>query len=315
MADKKKMGAIALTCVVAASLVAYLLLSEETGAVCNRQAIGLEDNAPLELAAILNEDCMKHFMKENPDRIPAALVDFKYPTLLLDAEPQDDVFALFQAAIFSGERSFFENDLSIRERLSKMRQTAEISSMIDFVVASQTETAAGYVPNDMERFLTFLPVWKNAVGQTLFLDHCADYDCAGHITSCPVRLGLSDKAALVEGDRSLAETIALCPIAHDWENGQQWFTALRQAGVVDTTCSVTTQVNAALNDGRSIENACFSQENQIGDYSDNTSSDVVTFIKQKVQTDVPKTINAQSLEIIIRFSPEIAEYLMTLQGD
>lgn len=291
--------------------IGFLLLPRQEAAVCLPEDIGLQASAPLELAALLNEDCMRAYAREAPDRLPDALLDFGYPTLLLETEPRVDVLALFVGAVTSGQRSFFANDRAILGRLADMRQSAQIEEISDFVAASQPETHAAYTPYDMERFLRFLPVWQNPEGQARLIDHCKEFDCAESRTVCPGALALSDKLALVSGDQTLIDIIGLCPVGADWQADAAWITTLRKAGVVDTTCAISTQVNAALNDGLSLEEPCFTQDRQIGDYAGYASGDVATFLKRKVQTGMPEVINAASLEIMFQFSPAITEYIAT----
>lgn len=291
----------------------FVLRPDTEEASCNRQKAGLEPDTPLELAAILDEDCMRLYAREAPDRLPEAFLDFSYPTLLLETENRQDVLNLFTMAVASGERHFFADDPEILNRLRDMRRTAQIEEIIDFAAASQIRSQATHDLYDMERFLEYVDVWENPAGQSLFSEMCQSHDCAISETICPNSLGLSDKLALVEGNSTLAETIALCPRGQDFESDREWFTALRRAGVVDTTCTVTTQLNAVLNDGLSLEEPCFGPMRQIGDYSGNTPGDVVRFIERKVRTGHPEMLNAESLEIVFRFSPDIARYIAANQ--
>ena len=132
---------------------------------------------------------------------------------------------------------------------------------------------------------------------------CDDLDCSVGETVCENHVGLGDKLALSRGDMTLDTLIGKCPVTRDW------VLALRRAGVVDTSCSLTLQLNAARIDTRVLTQGCFPGDTQLRDYDAFTPSDAVTFLREWVKSGGERRVDSRSLSYIASLFPDSAGYV------
>lgn len=297
-----------LTCIVAAISFSWFERTRHVP-VCERAAIGLDDTVPIILAAILDEACALEHRERDPSTFPDAFVDFGYPSVLLEEVPQDQALELFYQVVDAGERDFFARDAKIVNLLSSAEYAAKFSTFLDFTVASQPNLWSTYEPQSEAEFLRALPIFQDEDGREFFTKACENFACDQDMTICPQQLGLSDKLALALGHASLVNVIGQCGELTDYQRFFEWYPALRRAGVVDTKCSLTLQINDASIDPMNLTRACFSDGRQLGDYSAFTNGDIVAFVRGVVGAGNSVPLAADTLMAIEKYSPDLAAYL------
>lgn len=269
---------------------------------CDLAELGLSRDAPLEFGAILSRDCASRYVAEIPDRAAGMMLTFGYPSLLFDYVPQKDALQVISGAMGEGDRGFFAYDEEILARLNALPKSPEIQKIKYFLTLAPRAEAPPQSP-DTAWGLSVLPIWEDAEAATLFVQGCQTIDCQDSRTSCPGEVGLRDKLKLARGDMRLSDVIALCPIS------REWILALRRAGVVDTFCTSTLQVNAALNDIAFLERGCFPEDVQLHYYDALTPNDAVMFLRDRFARQALDEIDKPSLDYVANYFPGTAAYL------
>ncbi|MFP7675711.1 hypothetical protein ACG74X_20445 [Marivita sp. S0852] len=271
--------------------------SADDDASCDPKGAGLAVGAPLELQALFDIDCARSLVTVRGETGAALASDLGYPTLLLEMRPHDEAIAFLQAVAEQGDRGFFAFDPLIAERL---REGGAPENLQAFVASATPRSEGAETTPDM------IDVFSNSAANDDLIALCQSADCDGEPTICPGLLALSDKLALAEGRVSLRETLRLCPPSFEW------ILALRRAGVVDTSCSSTLQVNLAMANIDKLQVPCFDQGTALADLPARTSSDAIRLLRQRLVAGVP--IAAEDLQIVSSVLPEAARYLENLQG-
>ena len=85
----------------------------------------------------------------------------------------------------------------------------------------------------------------------------------------------------------------------------EWLRSLRRAGLIDTTCSSSFQINGVLQGLLPLDAPCFDPQRGLGPFSVASPTDTVRFLRQTrgMQPD------AATLGVVAGYFPEIAAYL------
>lgn len=275
---------------------------------CDRETHGLPPEAPLEMAAMFDRNCAIEFIEQSDRNAVELARTLGYPSLLFGRMSVTDIETLMKLAVDAGDRSFFEKDPVILQRLEDMNTSGgDLSEVIDFV-ASMKPSAQLLEGGDATKRLGYLPIWQSTENANFLIQACEKVDCETQTTSCDSNVGLSDKLALAQGRLGLATLIKKCSATPERPG---WLVALRRAGVVDTECSPTLQVNAALSDLNILLESCFPTNKQLRDYSALTGSDAVSFIRQWSARGRTESVDAKSLKYIMQYFPKTAEFVAT----
>jgi len=293
--------------------VTFLVLAGGNGAACDRTAVGLEEDAPLVLAAMLDDDCLRAYLDDEPGSARDALINFGRPLVVLERLESAAATELLNVQVTWGERSLLSGGAALVAALRDHRRSDEMEKVIDFVAANDASLRQSYEPFDQAFFLRSIPIWQDPEGQAFLEQACADFDCVSDVTVCPRVVGLADKLAVVRQETTAtrvwqqcdAFTADLGPSIFDWAS------AMRLSGIVDTTCSFTLQMSAVRDAPELLESPCFGDGRQIGSYASVGSTDYVIFIKRKAVSGEPEQIDAASLTSIATHYPEIARYFAT----
>jgi hypothetical protein len=275
---------------------------------CDRETHGLPPEAPLEMAAMFDRNCAIEFIEQSDRNAVELARTLGYPSLLFGRMSVTDIETLMKLAVDAGDRSFFEKDPVILQRLEDMNTSGgDLTEVIDFV-ASMKPSDELLEGGDITKRLGYLPIWQSTENANFLIQACAKVDCETQTTSCDGNVGLSDKLALAQGRLGLATLIKKCSATPERPG---WLVALRRAGVVDTECSTALQISAALTDPETLLAGCFTKHMQPGNYRSKTSSDIVDFIHEWITVGRPFKVSGKTLEYIMRYFPKTAEFVAT----
>ncbi|MBL3560153.1 hypothetical protein [Rhodovulum sulfidophilum] len=300
------------TILVATALLVFTgiaaMLGQQAGqeieaSACNTAELGLSGDAPLELGAIFSRYCARLYVEETPDEAPRLIITLGYPSLLFDYLTEREALQVISGAMNDGDRGFFAQDSEILARLNALSRSPEIEKIEAFLQFLPPGDAPSQSPDSAWR-LSVLPIWDDAKTAALFVQGCETVDCQASRTSCPGEVGLIDKLKLAQGDARLSDVAALCPISHEW------ILALRRAGIVDTFCTSTLQVNAAMNDIETLERGCFPEDMQLMSYDALTPNDAVMFLRERFARQALAEIDMPSLDYVANYFPSAAAYLL-----
>ncbi|MCO6383055.1 hypothetical protein [Oceanicola sp. 502str15] len=262
---------------------------------CDRAAAGVDEAAPLELAAIHDYDCARVFLAENDDRAAALAADLGYPSLAEEYASSSDYETLVIGAVDAGDRGFFAADPKALEATAEGEGAGFVQAIFDpaGALAGASEPA---------EVLHGLDIWNNDDNAALLVENCAAAGCESDATSCPSRLGLADKVKIASGAMGTADAVALC------EPSFEWILALRRAGVVDTLCSASLQVNAGMADQAYLAGPCYPDGMAISEFRTWASADTARFLRAHAGEPISALIDADAAEMIEPGYPALAAF-------
>ncbi len=263
-------------------------VNKNEGFICDRTVDGIARDVPLELAAMLDRNCAAVYVAQSEAPVRTAF-DLNYPSLAYNHVSQpENVDAVIESAVTQGDRGFFMSDPAILDMLEEGEVADFVRTIFDPATANNAAT------------LHVLPLWQSPENAAQFLSACKNIDCTEDKTICPTRVGLADKLRLAGGDVTLADIVNTCKISFDW------ILALRRAGLLDTTCSSTLQVNRITGDPSRFEEPCFGSNFSVL-AEPAVSNDLVRLIQQKGII----TLDGESLKVLARSYPKAADFLAT----
>jgi hypothetical protein len=263
---------------------------------CTANAIDLPDGAPPELFAVLSQSCATFLADSDEDTRLTLAQDYGYPSLLWDDFPTEDVLDSWAAIAAEGDHEYFRHDQKIQEIVMKSDASEPLKA---FVFASTSEVAPPPPEIDLKLWALALPIWENGVVASKLVDACIGDQCRGKPTLCAGDVGLDDKLLVAKGSKLLADLVDDCPMTDGW------LRALRRAGLLDTTCTSTLQINRVLNDGLGPTEVCFSDPLADRQEMVTTSADVVRQLRRVLTAD-PQAVPSQD------FLAELALYFPTI---
>lgn len=261
----------------------------------------LPGEPPALLTALLSPDCFQAAMPRPMD--PRTAMDFGFPSLLFTLLPEAEAVEIVSLARQEGDRGFLAADPGMLQRLDSLPPP-----VADFVAASlapEQALSAGRAGTDV---LMALPLWGRPENARLLAGHCAAHDCQPAPSRCPDRVGLSDKLAVATGEMTLQQAQGLCAPSFEW------LRALRQAGLVDTSCTSTMQINRIMADPALLDAPCYPADLSLADLPAASPADAARLLRQHLRQGPPATpLPEGSLDYIQRYWPEMGAYLRAMQ--
>lgn len=276
---------------------AFVVMRDDPLPVCDRSALSLPDDAPLELAAILNRDCAVAFIRQSDDPREAALT-MGYPSILKDYVRKSEMHELLDLLVSYGERDGIRRDDGFLTYLDDIGEDGRVKDFAVSTLAPERLSEGG----DLTARLDYLPIWKDPQNVSRLISACEGLACDTK-TNCESQVGLQDKLAVAKGEITLDSLVARC------EPAPEWVMALRRSGVVDTSCSGTLQMNAP----QSLTAGCFAAGIQVDAYSSFTPGDSIAFLRNWNMQGRTARIHPASLDSIAFQFPSTAEFLRTAQ--
>lgn len=276
---------------------------------CNPVQIGLPDDAPAQLVAILRFECAETFPSIPGAEKERFALEFGYPSLLFGRTPEHEIVSLLDDISQTGDMSFFVSDPNILNVLYQRSFNPRVSRFIDFVRAANFQNIDQNDPNINERFLVALPIWENPANMRRLDDWCSRNACPETTTVCSKDFGLVDKLALVRGQMSFQRAYSLCPLTFDW------IFALRRAGLVDTICDTAFQANNIMNGTKEIGESCFPEHFSYSESTTSSPGDVVLFLRNAHKTRKLFTISEHNMKKINEYYPNIHDFLSRHRGE
>jgi len=279
---------LAITFSLMAGLGGWYWLSRSTDiAICDRAVTGLASDAPLQLAAMLDRDCAIVYIGQSKDPARTA-IDFGYPSLAYDYATRSDVDGVLEAVVLEGDRGFFMSDPAILDLL----EPGPVTDFVQTTFAPETATTVAT--------LHVLPLWGSPGNSAQFVKACETIDCITDKTLCPARVGLADKLRLARGEATLGVIADSCEISFEWVR------ALRVAGLLDTACTSTLQVNRIMDDHTRVAEPCFGPDFSIKSEPAVGANDLIRFIRLKGVNDLDK----ETVDVFSISYPEAASFLV-----
>jgi hypothetical protein len=273
---------------------------------CTQGSAMATADMPLDLAAMLEPACAKAWFEAEPDLAEGRAVVLGYPSLLLPLAEQADALALISQVVAQGDRGFFANDPAILPLLSDPQTAALTSAERLFVAAVHDPDQAYAQAGDKTEVLQSLPIWDDPANRQRLIDWCADAQCTS-VTACQApdgpRLGLADKLRIAQGQMDPQAALALCGATPDW------IVALRRAGVVDTGCTSSLQVNAIMAGTLDPNGPCLSPDRGLMDYPAVSDADGVRHLRLLAKSNRLKDLDEASAQYIGAYFPKAADYL------
>lgn len=249
---------------------AYFWLSGPTtdlASACRPETIGLQPEAPAELVAMFDKSCAAALVASLPNGASLAF-DLGYPSLAFGQSSKAEVMAALDAIAAEGDRGFFTND-------SGVLGIVPPGPTHDFIQTTLDPAAA--IPkayNPLSAILA-LPLWGAEANNDVLAGACLTHDCSADQTKCPTSVGLSDKLRVATGSISLADFQRTCVVSFEW------ITALRRAGLVDTTCTSSLQINRAMTSPETLNAPCFGADFDFSSLPVISSGDIPRLIRSR----------------------------------
>lgn len=262
----------------------------------------LPGTPPSTLIAMLGPDCFDQVQKKFDAR---TVMDLGYPSRLFKLISKTEVLDLLSMAVNEGDRGFFESDADILLQVEGWGDT----KTVEFIQATLSPEEILQKKEVSTDFLMALPLWGRPENSQFLVDYCEGHDCEVTRTACPDSIGLSDKLAVAKGEKSLNEIQNLCPMSHEW------IRSLRQAGLVDTICTSTMQINRVMVDPETLNNACYPQEMSLQDIPAATTTDAIRYLRQYLLHDPMRPISDGNIDYISEYWPDVADYLTTIGSE
>ena len=259
----------------------------------------LPGQPPAKLVAMLSPDCFDAALQDRADARSA--MDYGFPSRLFGLLPKAEAVELIAMAAQEGDRGFFVADRSILDHVDALSEPAA-----DFITASLAPAETLLTGEASADFLLAVPLWGQPENGPLLTDYCARHDCQLTETHCPDRIGLADKLAVASGSMTLQQAQALCSPSFEW------LRALRHAGLVDTSCTSTMQINRTMADPALLDAACYPPDLSLMDLPAATSADAVRYLRKHLTHSSLAPLPAGSLDYIASQWPELAGYLQAL---
>lgn len=259
----------------------------------------LPGTPPANLVAMLSADCYDKALQDEDDALSAIV--YGYPSRVFRLRDKTEAVELVVAVVQEGDRGFFTADRDILNYVSVLPRAAA-----DFITASLLPAETLQTGEVSADFLMAIPLWDQPENELLLTDYCAEHDCQMTETECPYYVGLADKLAVASGSMTLQQAQTLCPLSFEW------LLALRRAGLIDTSCTSTMQINRIMADPTLLDAACYPLDLSMMDLPAATPDDAVRYLRQHLAHSTLTPIPAGTLDYIAREWPELVGYLQTM---
>lgn len=252
--------------VVAVSVLLAMTLTSRDGdtaqpsLACDPVARGLPQDAPHELVAFFDDTCAKALVAEDPSSAPFRAISLGQPQLLIAYGKPSEVMDLLSQLVLQGDRGFFRGHPGVLAALPNGGQPQEkdrVATYLSALFAPQDGPPPG---QDAAFWARSLPVYEAPAGAEALRAYCSTGACEQAPTVCPGEVGLGDKLRLVTGQMELSDLAALCPPS------PEWVLSLRRAGVIDTSCTASFQVNRALQRPDTVLESCAVSQETFDEY-------------------------------------------------
>ncbi len=292
--------ALALVGVVAAA--AGWLALRQPSAACAPEGAGLAAGAPWQLVAVFRPDCLAQAPGLTDAEKARVAMDMGYPSLVLRLSGREEALAALAAVADQGDRGFFTGDPAIGDALAAAREPLPegLASFVRAAVWSGTP-AAGERPD--AAFLLALPIRDDAANRAAFVAWCGADACAAAPGDCGGEVSLADKLAVARGAVTPGAMAAQCPVT------PERVLALRRAGLVDTACTATLQVNLALEDPARLAGDCYPAGADIARLPAISSADAIRMLRRLPARPAPGQVDPALVAALGGAWPGIAAWL------
>ncbi|BCH55123.1 hypothetical protein GOZ89_15490 [Agrobacterium vitis] len=260
-------------------------------------------DVPWQLSALLSIDCFTADSRMPEEQRLKFAMDFGYPSFVLKTAEQDEAIAAIGAVAKEGDRGFFSADPYIEAAIDSQPKSEDAEFVRDFLHSAKSASKFFQSGEINENFLYTLPLWNNPENIKLLTNWCARNKCEGEKRECPQRISIKDKIEIAVGKISLEDVYRLCDISFEW------IRELRLAGLIDTQCTSTMQINKVMANPDSIGKPCYQADFSNKEKFLLTSADAARSLRDSINQGNKNLYNLEELDKIKTYYPEIAEYL------
>jgi hypothetical protein len=228
---------------------------------------------------MLDVGCAYKLASEKSDLRDVIAMEMGYPSLLLGSRTEEEIIQTLHLIVQEGDHGFFSSDPYIVPALRKLAEESNsnvdaIEDIHDFALSAQPlqsglQTALAF---NINQYLQYLPVSKQSKQAELFSEWCKNESCVSKASDCSSSVSLQDKLDLVSGKQTVEQFFLSC------SQNPESIKLLRKAGIIDSYCSSTMQINRVLQSQAKIDDLCFYQEFSFENGAAN-SADIARYLR------------------------------------
>lgn len=286
-----------------AAVVSALILrhrqapSADWQVACDGASQGMGPDAPWQYVALFSYGCAAVAPITDRDRRVQFALDYGYPSLLVRDIGEAETAQIVTAVIAEGDRGFFAADPGVAAMVAAWPDDLRPPATVAFLSTLPGQPPAPR-PFDVS-MVEAAPLWHDGRFAPQIVDFCAESGCQDLPQPCNGPVSPAAKARIAQSAAALSTVQTSCPPSFEW------LLALRRAGLVDTLCSSTFQINRVMQGHQALDAPCYDAQSGIGASPVASPADTLRFLREMRGTRP----DAATEKVIAEYFPEIAAYL------
>jgi hypothetical protein len=277
-------------------------------------------NEQVYVAAHMSDACADDFRASEGANAKSLFIDSGFVSALFGLVADEVLAEFLESIVEAGDHGYFALDKELIDQLDNFAARGAISHekyiyFRNFVVsAQQAEPNLTEALSSTPQMLEFVPIWQSAEDRLKYVAACKESDCGGTVSNGNI-CEFSDFAAV---KRLFAvNSVETRILIRKCDLNLPQFLGLRRFGIIDSTCSMSMQLEAVAEINTALDEPCAERFRNLNKRAALGSNDIVRYFRfvsdQKNRNSISSEVFVENAKLVSNYSKKLSDEILEMK--